>query len=185
MQNSSTGMLATNVPVDVVPSPPRWPSWKIHTIAPNAAVSESTLSTNAFSGITTLPVSRKSSTNMMTAISPSTSGSREVMASTLSRLVCAVPVKSTCLAAGRRDRVQAVELSFGAVGEQRSRAVDGEECAALRLARSALTVVRRGCRRRTCRSGPTPPRRPAPATDRRRIWPISSPVRPSVSGMTT
>ena len=34
MQNNSTGMLATNVPVGVVPSAPRWPSWKIHTIAP-------------------------------------------------------------------------------------------------------------------------------------------------------
>ncbi len=100
MQNNSTGMLATNVPVGVVPSAPRWPSWKIHTIAPNAAVSERMLSANAFSGMTMLPVSRNSSTNMMTAISPSTSGSREVMASTLSRLICAVPVMSTCLPAG-------------------------------------------------------------------------------------
>ena len=95
MQNSSTGMFATNVPVDVVPSAPRWPSWKIHTIAPNAAVSESMLSTNAFSGTTTLPVSRNSSTNMMTAMSPRTNGSRVVIASTLSRLIWAVPVIST------------------------------------------------------------------------------------------
>ena len=47
-----------------------------------------------------LPVSRNSSTNMMTAMSPRTSGSRDVMASTLSRLTCAVPVMSTCLPAG-------------------------------------------------------------------------------------
>ena len=38
MQNNSTGMLATSVPVDVVPNAPRWPSWKIQTSAPNAAV---------------------------------------------------------------------------------------------------------------------------------------------------
>ena len=69
MQNNSTGMLATSVPVGVVPSAPRWPSWKIHTSAPNAAVSDSTLSTSAFSGSTTLPVSRNSSTNVITAIS--------------------------------------------------------------------------------------------------------------------
>ena len=52
-------MLATSVPVGVVPSAPRWPSWKIHTSAPNAAVSDSTLSTNAFSGSTTLPVNER------------------------------------------------------------------------------------------------------------------------------
>ena len=93
-------MLATKIPLGVVPNAPRCPSWKIHTIAPNAAVSERTLSTNAFSGITTLPVNRNSRTNMMTAISPSTSGNRDAMASTLSRLICAVPVKSTCLPPG-------------------------------------------------------------------------------------
>ncbi len=87
MQNSSTGTFATNVPVGVVPNAPRCPSWNIHTIAPNAAVSESTLSANAFRGITTLRVSRNSSTNMMAAINPSTSGSRDVMACTLSRLI--------------------------------------------------------------------------------------------------
>ena len=70
MQNSNTGILATSVPVGVVPSAPRWPSWKIHTSAPNAAVSDNTLSTNAFSGSTTLPVSRNSSTKVMTAIRP-------------------------------------------------------------------------------------------------------------------
>ena len=73
MQNNSTGMLATSVPVDVVPSAPRWPSWKIHTSAPNAAVSDKTLSTNAFSGNTTLPVSRNSSTNVIAAMTPRTS----------------------------------------------------------------------------------------------------------------
>ena len=94
MQNNNTGIFATRTPVAVVPRPPRCPSWKIHTIAPNAADSESTLSTNAFSGIITLPVSRNNTTNMITAMSPSTTGSRDVMASTLSRLTCAVPANS-------------------------------------------------------------------------------------------
>ena len=74
MQNNSTGMLATSVPVGVVPSAPRWPSWKIHTSAPNAAVNDNTLSTKAFSGRTTLPVNRNSSTNVIAAITASTSG---------------------------------------------------------------------------------------------------------------
>ena len=100
MQNSSTGMLATSVPLAVVPRPPRCPSWKIHTIAPNAALSERTSSANAFSGITTLPVSRNSSTNMITPISASTTGRVEVMASTLSRLIWAMPVNSTAAGAG-------------------------------------------------------------------------------------
>ncbi len=86
MQNNSTGRFATSVPVGVVPSAPRWPSWKIQTRAPNAADSDNTLSTKAFSGRMTLPVSRNSSTKVMAAITPSTSGNRDVMASELSRL---------------------------------------------------------------------------------------------------
>src|SRR3954454_14480984 len=100
MQNNSTGVLAARVPVDVVPSAPRCPSWKIHTSAPNAAVNDSTLSTSALSGSTTLPVSRNNSPNVITAIRPSTAGSRDVIASTLSRLVCAIPVNSTGRPAG-------------------------------------------------------------------------------------
>jgi hypothetical protein len=64
-------------------------------MAPKAALSESMFSTNAFSGIITLPVSRNSTANMITAMSPSTTGNRDVMASTLSRLTCAVPANST------------------------------------------------------------------------------------------
>src|ERR1700730_1548932 len=100
MQNNSTGVLATSVPVDVVPSAPKCPSWKIHTSAPNAAVSDSTLSTSALTGSTTLPVSRNNSPNVITAMRPNTAGSRDVMASTLSRLVCAMPVRSTGRPAG-------------------------------------------------------------------------------------
>src|SRR5690348_3822981 len=100
MQNNSTGMFATSVPVGVVPSAPRCPSWKIHTNAPNAAVSDKTLSTNALSGNITLPVSRNSSTNVITAMIPRTIGNRDVIASELSRLTCATPVNSTCCPAG-------------------------------------------------------------------------------------
>ena len=81
MQNNNTGMLATSVPLGVVPSAPRWPSWKIHTSAPNAAVSDNTLHISAFSGSTTLPVSRNSNTKVMAAMIPSTSGSRSITAS--------------------------------------------------------------------------------------------------------
>src|SRR3954465_592341 len=100
MQNNSTGMLATSVPVGVVPSAPRWPSWNIHTSAPNAAVNDNTLSNNAFNGSTTLPVSRNSSTNVMAAIAASTSGSRSVMPLELSLLTCATPVSCTAFPSG-------------------------------------------------------------------------------------
>src|ERR1700716_1449108 len=100
MQNNSTGMLATSVPVGVVPSAPRWPSWNIHTNAPKAAVNDKTLSTNDFSGNTTLPVSRNSSTNVIAAMIPRTVGSREGIACELSRLIWATPVSCTDLPAG-------------------------------------------------------------------------------------
>ena len=60
------------------------------------AESDKTLSSNAFSGNTTLPVSKNSSTNVIAAITASTAGSREVIASQLSRLICAIPVICTC-----------------------------------------------------------------------------------------
>ena len=55
---------------------------------------------SALIGSTTLPVSRNSSTNMMTAIRPNTNGSREMIASTLSRFVCASPPNSTTRPSG-------------------------------------------------------------------------------------
>ena len=75
------------VPVGVMPNAPRCPSWNTQTRAPNAADSESTLSTMAFSGSTKLPVSRNSSTNVITPIRPSTNGIRDVTAETMSRLI--------------------------------------------------------------------------------------------------
>ena len=112
MQNNSTGTVATNVPVAVVPKAPRCPSWKTHTSAPNVAVSDKTLSSNAFNGSTTLPVSKNSSTNVIAAITASTVGSREVIASQPSRLICADSGHLYVLAAGAGDGVQPVQLGL-------------------------------------------------------------------------
>ena len=95
MQNSNTGIFGTSVPVTLVPSPPRWPSWKTQTSAPNAAVSDKTLSSNAFNGSTTLRVSRNSCTKVTIAITPSTIGRRELIAAALSRVIWAIPVSWT------------------------------------------------------------------------------------------
>ena len=141
MQNNSTGMLATSVPVAVVPNAPRCPSWKIHTSAPNAAVSDKMLSSNAFNGNTTLPVSKNSSTNVIAAITASTVGSRDVIASELSRLICAVPVIWTSLAAGTGDGVQPVQLGLRRRREQSRGAAHGQECAAVLDRRSAPTAA--------------------------------------------
>ena len=66
MQNSSTG-IEVLVGVGVKPSSPdRWPSWKIHTIAPSVAPRVSALPSNARIGCTTLPVNRNSSTSVVT-----------------------------------------------------------------------------------------------------------------------
>src|SRR6478609_4692979 len=58
------------------------------------------LSSTALTGNTTLPVNRNSSTMVMPAMIPSTSGSRLVIACTLSRLPCATPASCTVLSAG-------------------------------------------------------------------------------------
>ena len=75
------------VPVAVVPKASRLPSWNTHTSAPNDAVSDRRSSTSAFSGNTTLPVSRKSNTKVITAISDKTKGIVLATASALSRLI--------------------------------------------------------------------------------------------------
>ena len=59
------GMVGSMVPVGVkLSSPDRWPCWKIHTIAPNVAVSDSAFITMALTGSTTDPNARNSSTNV-------------------------------------------------------------------------------------------------------------------------
>ena len=86
----------------------------------NAAVSDKTLHTRAFTGSTTLPVSKNSSTNaMMRLMSPSTSGRRAVIACTLSRLIWATPAISTDWPGRTGHGVQPVELGVGGLREQR------------------------------------------------------------------
>jgi hypothetical protein len=66
------------------------------TSAPEAAVNDKALSSSVFSGNTTLPVSRNITTKVITAMTVSTSGNREVMASAVSRFTWATPVTKTC-----------------------------------------------------------------------------------------
>ena len=54
-------------------------------------------------------------------------GSREVIAWTLSRLVCAVPANSTARPPGGAIACRGVQLAVRAVGEQRRDAVDGQQ----------------------------------------------------------
>ena len=58
------------------------------------------LTNTALTGNTTLPVNRNSSTRVMPAMIPSTSGTRLMMAFTLSRLLAAAPPRSTVLSPG-------------------------------------------------------------------------------------
>src|SRR5689334_17311804 len=77
MQNIRIGMTTAMVPVGVKSSQPlRWPSWKIHTIAPKVAVRLSRLSTTALSGTSRLPKSRNSTTNVTRAMKPTAHGRR-------------------------------------------------------------------------------------------------------------
>ena len=62
IENRITGMLGSR-DCGVKPSRfAKWPCWKMNTSAPNEAPIDRKLSTTAFSGSTTEPVSRKSST---------------------------------------------------------------------------------------------------------------------------
>lgn len=58
-------------------------------------MSDNVLSSNAFSGSTTLPVSTNSSTKITTAIRPSTGPSDPAIAATLSLLAAEAPVINT------------------------------------------------------------------------------------------
>ena len=98
MQNNSTGVLATKVP---------WTSCRAH---PGDRPGRSTPAhrtrrqrqhvENQRLDRHDAAASRNNSPNVITAIRPSTAGSRDVMASTLSRLVCAMPVRSIGRSAG-------------------------------------------------------------------------------------
>jgi hypothetical protein len=99
--HNSTKIVATSVPVAVVPNAP---SWKIRSRAPKVAESDKTLSCYAFNGNTTLPVPTISNTKAAAAITASTMGSRDVISSQLLRLICAIPVISACCRPDRRSR---------------------------------------------------------------------------------
>jgi hypothetical protein len=78
MQNIKMGIAVSSAPV-TWKSPTshcRWPSWKIQTRAPNVADRLSRFSTSALTGMTTLPVKRKSSTNVASTMMPRAHGSR-------------------------------------------------------------------------------------------------------------
>src|SRR5262245_19958527 len=81
MQNISTGVELSSVPVAVNPSAPaKWPSWNTNAIAPNVADRLSRFSTMALIGTSTLPVIRNSTTKVTSAINPAASGTRPKMA---------------------------------------------------------------------------------------------------------
>ena len=76
------------------------------------AESDKTLSSNAFNGNTTLPVSKNSSTNVIAAITASTVGSREVIASQAVAVDLRYSGHLYVLAAGTGDGVQPVQLGL-------------------------------------------------------------------------
>ena len=79
MQNISTGVVASMVPVGVKPrDSERWPSWKIHTMAPNVAVRLSRLSSTAFTGTSSPPNIRNSKTKVTSAMMPPAQGRRPI-----------------------------------------------------------------------------------------------------------
>ena len=89
-------MVSTSWPVGVKPSrPDKWPSWKIHTMAPKVALKLSRLSTSAFTGTSRLPNMRNSNTNVDTAIRPSAIGMRSNIAAFASTRSAEVPPTTT------------------------------------------------------------------------------------------
>src|SRR6266571_2767328 len=93
-------MVGTRPPLTAAPNMFRWSSWKIHTIAPNVADSDNTLSTSALSGKNTLPVNRNRIANVASAIPPSAYGSLAPSEFRLSTFSAARPVSMTCHGAG-------------------------------------------------------------------------------------
>lgn len=92
-QNIRTGSVVSMSPVLVkASSPERFPSWKTQTTAPNIAVRLRALSTTAWSGMSTLPVSRKTRSSVTTTMIARAQGSRSAMASLESTRTAAVPV---------------------------------------------------------------------------------------------
>src|ERR1700760_4960214 len=94
-------IIVTSVGAGVKPSSPaRCPSWKIHTRAPNTAVSESALRARALTGRTTLPVNRNSSTKVVRAIHKIAQGRPLPTAARVSISAAADPPTRAVLAPG-------------------------------------------------------------------------------------
>ncbi len=93
MQNIRTGSVVSMSPVEVKESSPdRLPSWKTHTTAPNIAVRLSALSNTAWTGISTLPVSRKTSSSVARTTRARAAGSFCAIAFWASTSTAACPV---------------------------------------------------------------------------------------------
>ena len=108
-------------------SPLRCPSWKIQTRTPRVAPRPAMLSTIAFSGRTTLPVKRNSTTSVVTAIQVSTIGSRLMMPDWVSVYSAAAPPTTTPLAGAGRART-AVTRSWAAGDRGSTSATTDSRC---------------------------------------------------------
>src|SRR6266576_2800987 len=105
MASIRIGMVGSIEPVGVNCSRrDRCPHWKIHTTTPNVADSDSTFITIAFSGSTTEPKARNSSTNVLTPVSSAIQGSVAPRLASSSTSPAVVPPTSTVAPAGRGHR---------------------------------------------------------------------------------
>src|SRR6266496_1346288 len=101
MHDSSTGIEVSMVPVEVKSSrPDRWPSWKMKTMAPYTADSDSRLRISALIGMTRLPVIRNSSSRVAPAMTATAIGSRSLIAALVSTSWAEGPPTSTPNGAG-------------------------------------------------------------------------------------
>src|SRR4051794_31500427 len=97
------GVVRSSIAVAVNPSgPARWPSWKIHTMAPNVAVRLSVLRARALRGTSRLPNDRNSSTNVAPATHARAHGSRAVTMAVLSSIWAPGPATSAVGAGAHR-----------------------------------------------------------------------------------
>src|SRR5215469_8458901 len=101
MATMRTGKLMSTAPIGTkFSNPDRLPSWKISVIAPNDADSDNRFSTTDFSGSTTEPNARNSTTNDTTATNNASHGIREVIMLTMSTLDAGMPVNSAVAPGG-------------------------------------------------------------------------------------
>src|SRR6185295_4253186 len=101
MASIRIGMVGSIDPVGVNCSRrDRCPHWKIHTTTPNVADNDSTFITIAFSGSTTEPNARNSSTNVLTPVSSAIQGRVAPRLASSSTSPAVVPPTSTAAPAG-------------------------------------------------------------------------------------